>query len=153
LNTDIDLYHSWPLFAPFMGISTAWEPAIENRIHAFFQVGTGLVGAQSKNDIDARRPGVVIGPIEDFGLEASGREIVRSVPAYVTFDMGATLHMGRVRVGLSVGTLFLLVNGPVLPKVSVRGPEDPLSASMLDRQYAYRPSFLFIPQIVFGIDP
>ncbi|MBK9261710.1 MAG: tetratricopeptide repeat protein [Polyangiaceae bacterium] len=151
-NTGITLYHSVPLFAPFMGISIAWEPSIDNRLNAFVRAGSGLMGAQSKNEVNARHLGA-FGPIDDFGLAASGREIERSVPAYATFDIGASLRVGPATIGLSMGALFLLAEGPLLPEMSVRIVKDPLFTKPLERTSAYRPSFLFIPQVVFGFDP
>ena len=146
-------FHNRPTFAPFMGVSAAWEPQIDSGTNALFRAAFGLMGAQSKNVVELFQNGARRS-IDELGYVADGREIVRSVPPYAAFDVGLVWKKERIRVGFSIGAFLLLTEGPELPEVHVVTPVGQGNTTVtFEGGVAYLPSFLFVPQLVFGFDP
>jgi hypothetical protein len=145
-----------PLFGPFMGISTGWEPRVDQNFNAMFRVGIGVMGMQSKNEIDIVRGNNRYSVDDDKGVSVRGRDVVRSVPPYATFDVGLMFHRKQFYFGLSVGVFILLDDVPLKPEAPVRFEENnrvnTITFAAEKRDEIERGVF-FLPQIVVGFDP
>ncbi len=149
------LYRTRPTLAEFIGISVGWDPHVDRRFASLFRIGIGVFGAQSKNVIEVDSGGRRLSiDDEKFDYSAEGRDIVYSVNPYAGFEMGLVWHVERIRVGFSVGAMFLLQDGPLLPEAKVlnRGAPKPFKVNFAELG-SYQSSFLFLPQIVFEYDP
>jgi hypothetical protein len=145
-----------PLFGPFMGVSTGWEPRVDENFNAMFRVGIGVMGMQSKNEIDIVRGNNRYSVDDDKGVLVRGRDVVRSVPPYATFDVGLMFHRKQLYLGLSLGVFILLDDVPLKPEAPVRFEENnrvnTITFSAEKRDEIER-GFFFLPQIVVGFDP
>ena len=159
-----------PLFAPFVGINAGWGTEIGKRFDIWFRGGLGLMSTQSKNAADAYLRRVLpIGGHQTTKIPISftGRKVVRDVPGFAALDVGIATRVGRFRIGLLIGSLFLLNDGPMLPDlyliprdrhsadydgicstIAEEEDADCVPALRISGDRAYRVTFVLVPQIV-----
>lgn len=169
--------HAIQFFAPFVGVTAGWGTNVGQNFDVWFRGELGLMSTQSKNALDVNLvPLLEIGGRQQkrISVDIGGRDIIRSVPGYAAVEMGAAWHVRRLRVGFSIGGLFLLDNGPILPDVYLmtsgrdseafngvcgrdsntmavdRNDADCVPAVRKAGQRAYRPTFVLLPQLVIG---
>jgi len=151
-----DFIRRAPLFGPFMGVSTGWEPRVDQNFNAMFRVGIGVMGMQSKNEIDIERGTNRYSVDEDKGVSVRGRDIVRSVPPYATFDVGLMFHRKQFYLGLSLGVFIVLDDVPLMPEAPVRFEENDRVNTITfpaEKRDEIERGLFFLPQIVVGFDP
>jgi len=165
-----------PLFAPFVGIVAGWGTHLRDRVDIWFHGGLGLMSTQSKNDVQVNLvPLLEDGSPQDarIPVDVAGRQIIRDVPGYASVEIGGAWHVSKFHVGMSIGGLFLLDDGPALPDIYLipRGRDSEFyngkcsssgmmtadhsdadcvpTLRLLDRR-SYRPAFILLPRIVIG---
>lgn len=153
-----------PVFGPFMGFSAGWEPRVDNHFNALFRLGVGIMGAQSKSEIDIVR-GTDRHSVDDENVggknvvSVRGREVIRTNPPYATFDVGLMFRRDSFYIGASLGVFFTWANWPVLPEVLVSLREnDRINTVTFDAPPEQQKDsidwgLLVLPQIVVGFDP
>lgn len=153
-----------PVFGPFMGFSAGWEPRVDENFNALFRLGIGIMGAQSKSEIDIVR-GTERHSVDEENVggknvvSVRGREVVRTNPPYATFDVGLMFRRDSFYVGASLGVFFTWANWPVLPEVLVSLREnDRINTVTFDappeqQKDSIEWGLLVLPQIVVGFDP
>jgi hypothetical protein len=146
-----------PLFGPYMGVSAGWEPQVDANFKASFRVGVGVMGVQTKSEIDIVRGDDRHSVNDEKGVAVLGRDVVRNSPAYTTFDVGLMFHRKQFYIGATVGIFVILEDGPLLLPMPVRLEENNRSNTITfvpkDGTKAYEQSFFFFPQLVVGFDP
>lgn len=153
-----------PVFGPFMGFSAGWEPRVDENFNALFRLGVGIMGAQSKSQIDIVR-GAARHSVDEENIGGGnaiavrGRELVRTVPPYATFDVGLMFRRKSFYVGASLGVFFTWANWPTLPEALVSLRENnrintvTFDAPPEDDEDAFNGAVLVLPQVVVGFDP
>lgn len=165
--------YQWEMFSSFVALTGGWGTSINERSDVWFRVGLGLMSTQSKHVFaDAGLVplfGIGGSQAKNLPVDMQGREVIRSVPGYASFEVGGALRVGALRVGLLFGGLFILEEGPLLPTLYVmpraKNPlffdgtcantVDPNDADCVPKlrffgQQTYRPAFIFLPQLVVG---
>lgn len=146
-----------PLFGPYMGISAGWEPRVDENFKALFRVGVGVMGVQTKSEIDIVRGNDRHSIEDEKGVSVRGVDVVRTSPPYATFDVGLMFHRKQFYLGATMGIFIILEDGPLLLDMPVRLEENNRSNTITfvpeKGTTAYAQSFFFLPQLVVGFDP
>jgi hypothetical protein len=148
-----------------MGFLIGIEPHINRHFDFHARVGTGILGYQSRQTVDA----TVIGPngaSPDDVVRDGPTQLVFFNPAYATLDLGIVRRIGHVRFGFSLETFVTFVEGPRFGTGRVQARpggipcEEPnkssaniecIPALTTPAVPSQLPSITLIPQLFFGL--
>jgi hypothetical protein len=139
----------------FLGLGGALEVPIGPQTWVHGGVGAGLFLARSQSPVS----GLVSGPVDQAAaLVPNGDETIASSEPFVWPEVGVERELGPVRVGVSLGAMFVPTSGPVYTRAQIYAsapcsPSSPLGVgcaperSPLAGERSHGPFWLFLPQV------
>jgi len=157
------LQHDLRFFAQFMGPSLAYRSALGERLSVHVAATAGLLAVQSADALDGT---VIAGEASGAAIVGGRGAIVRSATPFVWPELGLGVHMGPLRVGIALGMLFTFEDGPLFQSRTAAVDRSAYACSNsgaasdlgcvpavreADRETAYGPLVLFLPQLTVGL--
>lgn len=158
-----------PVLASFVMVGLGGDVRTGKQFEVSAHGSFGLANIQSKNVAEvALKRRVDFGDLEQTNIiiDYAGREVVRGVSGVIGLDVGITTRIGQWRVGLSLGTMLLLDDGPALPDLYIlprtsgicgtgnvfdANDVDCVSPMRVTRERLLQPTFMVLPQLVIGL--